>query len=115
MNGFAVVLGIIVASVLGALVGEDARARGYKSWRLWAVFTFFIAILTIPIYVIKVFLVDKRPRIKPLVSGSVQEVHTNMNNPDAELTTVDMLCTDQKSTLLESKIEVVEHNSSLTK
>lgn len=68
---------ILVAILLAIIIGNDARKRGYAYWRLWAIFTFLLAILAIPIYIIKVFIVDKKQRIK---YAPVSAVHVESKN-----------------------------------
>lgn len=44
-------IGVIIAAVIGVLIGKDATSRGMNGLG-WGIFTFLICIIAIPIYLI---------------------------------------------------------------
>jgi hypothetical protein len=52
-----IIIGLIIAAVVGIIIGKDASARG-MSGAGWGIFTFFICIIAVPIY-----LIVRRPRL----------------------------------------------------
>jgi hypothetical protein len=50
-DAFAGILGLIIAAVIGVIIGKDANNRGMSGLG-WGIFTFFICIVAIPIYLI---------------------------------------------------------------
>ncbi|WP_439526071.1 hypothetical protein [Roseovarius mucosus] len=52
-----IVVGLAIAAVVGVLIGKDASARGMSGIG-WGIFTFFICIIAVPIY-----LIVRRPRL----------------------------------------------------
>ena len=50
-------IGLIIAAVIGVIIGKDASARGMSGFG-WGLFTFLICIVAIPIY-----LLVRRPRL----------------------------------------------------
>lgn len=59
MEGMAldIIIGLIIAAVVGVIIGKDASARGMSGVG-WGLFTFFICIVAVPIY-----LIVRRPRL----------------------------------------------------
>jgi hypothetical protein len=51
------IIGLIIAAIVGILIGRDAASRGMSGFG-WGVFTFAICIIAVPIY-----LVVRRPRL----------------------------------------------------
>jgi hypothetical protein len=51
------IVGLIIAVVVAILIGKDASARGMSGVG-WGIFTFFICIIAVPIY-----LVVRKPRL----------------------------------------------------
>ncbi len=51
------VIGLIVAGIIGVIIGKDASARG-MSGAGWGIFTFAFCIVAIPIY-----LIVRKPRL----------------------------------------------------
>jgi hypothetical protein len=51
------IVGLIIAVVVAILIGKDASARGMSGVG-WGIFTFFICIIAMPIY-----LVVRKPRL----------------------------------------------------
>lgn len=52
-----IIIGLIVAAVIGVIIGKDASARGMSGFG-WGIFTFLICIIAVPIY-----LIVRRPRL----------------------------------------------------
>lgn len=52
-----IVIGLIIAGVVGVIIGKDATSRGMSGIG-WGLFTFLICIIAVPIY-----LVVRRPRL----------------------------------------------------
>lgn len=52
-----IIIGLIIAAVVGIIIGKDASARG-MSGAGWGIFTFLICIIAVPIY-----LIVRRPRL----------------------------------------------------
>jgi hypothetical protein len=50
-DAFAGILGLIIAAVIGVIIGKDANNRGMSGLGR-GIFTFFICIVAIPIYLI---------------------------------------------------------------
>lgn len=46
-----VVIGLIIAAVVGVIIAKDANSRGMNGFG-WGIFTFLICIVAIPIYLI---------------------------------------------------------------
>jgi len=46
-----VLFGLIIAGIVGVLIGKDANSRGMNSWG-WGIFTFAIMIIAVPIYLV---------------------------------------------------------------
>ena len=44
-------IGIIIAAVIGVLIGKDANTRGMNG-TAWGIFTFLLCIIALPIYLI---------------------------------------------------------------
>jgi hypothetical protein len=55
--GFNFVIGLIIAAVIGVLIGRDASSRGMNGVG-WGIFAFLICIIAVPIY-----LIVRRPRL----------------------------------------------------
>ncbi len=55
--GAQFIFGILIAVVIGFLIGKDAEARGMSGLG-WGAFSFFICIIAVPIY-----LVVRKPRL----------------------------------------------------
>ena len=51
------VFGLIIAAVVGVLIGKDASARGMNGAG-WGIFTFLLCIVAVPIY-----LIVRKPRL----------------------------------------------------
>lgn len=51
------IIGFIIAAVIAVLIGKDASSRGMSGLG-WGIFTFFICIIAVPIY-----LIVRKPRI----------------------------------------------------
>lgn len=49
--------GLIIAAIIGVLIGKDAKARGMSGIG-WGLFSFLICIVAVPIY-----LIVRKPRI----------------------------------------------------
>ena len=57
MFGANLIFGLIIAAVIGFLIGRDAESRGMSGLG-WGFFSFLICIIAVPIY-----LVVRKPRI----------------------------------------------------
>ena len=57
-EGLSTLIGLIIAIVIGILIGQDAKSRGMSGIG-WGLFTFAICIIAIPIY-----LVVRKPRLE---------------------------------------------------
>jgi hypothetical protein len=57
LSGVNLVVGLVIAAVVGILIARDADARGMNGAG-WGIFTFLICIIAIPIY-----LVVRKPRL----------------------------------------------------
>ena len=55
--GVNFVIGLIIAAIIGVLIGRDAASRGMSGIG-WGLFAFLICIVAIPIY-----LIVRRPRL----------------------------------------------------
>ncbi len=51
------IVGLVIAVVIAVLIGKDASSRGMSGLG-WGIFTFFICIIAVPIY-----LVVRKPRL----------------------------------------------------
>lgn len=51
------IIGLIIAVIIGVLIGKDAASRGMSGVG-WGIFTFLLCIIAVPIY-----LVVRRPRL----------------------------------------------------
>lgn len=51
MDGFAAIIGLVIAAVIGVIIGKDANSRGMNGLG-WGIFTFLLCIVAIPIYLI---------------------------------------------------------------
>jgi hypothetical protein len=56
MDGTTIIIGLIVAIIVGVLIGKDASSRGMSGFG-WGIFTFLLMIIAVPIY-----LVVRKPR-----------------------------------------------------
>lgn len=52
-----VFFGLVIAAIVGILIGKDAESRGMSGIG-WGIFSFFICIVAVPIY-----LVVRKPRL----------------------------------------------------
>jgi hypothetical protein len=50
-------IGLVIAAIVGVLIGKDAASRGMSGIG-WGLFSFFICIIAVPIY-----LVVRKPRL----------------------------------------------------
>jgi len=50
-------VGLVIAAIVGVLIGKDANARGMSGIG-WGLFSFLICIIAVPIY-----LIVRKPRI----------------------------------------------------
>jgi hypothetical protein len=50
-GGGAMFFGLIIAAIIGILIGKDASARGMSGFG-WGFCTFLLCIVTVPIYLI---------------------------------------------------------------
>jgi hypothetical protein len=55
--GFNFIIGLIIAAVIGILIGRDAAARGMSGVG-WGIFAFLVCIIAVPIY-----LIVRKPRL----------------------------------------------------
>lgn len=46
-----IVIGLIIAAVVGVIIGKDANTRGMNGLG-WGIFTFLVCFVAIPIYLI---------------------------------------------------------------
>jgi uncharacterized membrane protein YhiD involved in acid resistance len=51
------IVGLIIAAIIGALIGKDASERGMSGVG-WGLFTFLVCIIAVPIY-----LIVRKPRV----------------------------------------------------
>jgi hypothetical protein len=63
MEGFSFVIGLVIAAVIGVLIGKDAESRGMSGIG-WGIFSFLICVIAVPIY-----LVVRKPRVDEQKSG----------------------------------------------
>jgi hypothetical protein len=57
MYGANLLIGLVIAAVVGVIIGKDAASRGMSGLG-WGIFTFFMCIIAVPIY-----LIVRRPRL----------------------------------------------------
>jgi len=53
-----VIIGLVLLAAVSLWVFKDANSRGMNPW-LWALFTFFLLIIGLPVY-----LLSRKPKIK---------------------------------------------------
>lgn len=51
MDGFGLIVGLIVAAIIGVLIAKDANSRGMNGSG-WGIFVFLICIVALPIYLV---------------------------------------------------------------
>jgi hypothetical protein len=51
MEGNGIFFGLIIAGIIGVVIGKDASSRGMNGFG-WGLCTFLLCIITVPIYVI---------------------------------------------------------------
>lgn len=57
MFGAQFIFGLVIAAVIGVLIGRDAESRGMSGLG-WGIFSFLICLVAVPIY-----LVVRKPRL----------------------------------------------------
>jgi hypothetical protein len=57
MLGANFFIGLVIAAVIGVLIGKDAQSRGMSGLG-WGIFSFLVCIIAVPIY-----LVVRKPRL----------------------------------------------------
>lgn len=51
MDGFALIFGLIVATIIAVLIAKDANSRGMNG-TVWGIFVFLICIVALPVYLV---------------------------------------------------------------
>ena len=51
MDGFGLIVGLIIAAIIGVLIAKDANSRGMNGSG-WGIFVFLICIVALPIYLV---------------------------------------------------------------
>lgn len=51
MDGFALIFGLIVATIIAVLIAKDANSRGMNGTG-WGIFVFLICIVALPVYLV---------------------------------------------------------------
>ena len=67
MEGVTFLIGMVIAGVVGVIIGSDAKSRGMSGFG-WGIFTFLMAIVAVPLY-----LIVRKPRLAER-NGNVQRI-----------------------------------------
>jgi len=51
MDGFGLIVGLIIAAIVGVLIAKDANSRGMNGAG-WGIFVFLICIVALPLYLL---------------------------------------------------------------
>ena len=51
MDGFSLIVGLIIAAIIGVLIAKDANSRGMNGAG-WGIFVFLICIVALPLYLV---------------------------------------------------------------
>tara|TARA_B100001059_G_C17568268_1_gene443617 strand:+ start:406 stop:582 length:177 start_codon:yes stop_codon:yes gene_type:complete len=51
MDGFGLIVGLIIAAIIGVLIAKDANSRGMNGAG-WGIFVFLICIVALPLYLV---------------------------------------------------------------